>query len=95
MSGHYVASKRKSKLTVIADRDLMRRDRGEGCRQATRETVSRRVRQGSHHVDLTNRGDIVLDPFLGSRSILIAADKTGRACRGVELDPLYFDVVVL
>jgi hypothetical protein len=45
-------------------------------------------------LDLPNRGDIVIDPFLGSGSTLIAADKTGRVCRGVELDPLYIDVVV-
>jgi DNA modification methylase len=45
-------------------------------------------------LDLTNRGDIVLDPFLGSGSTLIAAEKTGRICRGVELDALYVDVVV-
>jgi DNA modification methylase len=45
-------------------------------------------------LDLTNRGDIVLDPFLGSGSTLIAAENTGRVCRGVELDPLYVDVVV-
>jgi DNA modification methylase len=44
-------------------------------------------------LDLTNRGDIVIDPFLGSGSTLIAADKTGRICRGVELDPLYVDVI--
>jgi DNA modification methylase len=44
--------------------------------------------------DLTNRGDIVLDPFLGSGSTLIAAEKTGRCCRGVELDPLYVDVIL-
>jgi hypothetical protein len=43
-------------------------------------------------LDLSNRRDIVLDPFLGSGSTLIAADKTGRLCRGVELDPLYVDV---
>lgn len=45
-------------------------------------------------LDLTNRGEIVLDPFLGSGSTLIAADRAGRVCRGVELDPLYVDVIV-
>jgi DNA modification methylase len=45
-------------------------------------------------LDLSNRRDIVVDPFLGSGSTPIAADKTGRACRGIELDPLYVDVIV-
>jgi DNA modification methylase len=45
-------------------------------------------------VDVTNRGEIVIDPFLGSGSSLVAADKTGRICRGVELDPLYVDVII-
>jgi DNA modification methylase len=45
-------------------------------------------------MDLTDRGDIVIDPFLGSGSTLMAAHKTGRVCRGVELDPLYVDVIV-
>ncbi len=45
-------------------------------------------------LDLTNRGDIVLDPFLGSGSTLIAAENIGRVCRRVELDPLYVDVIV-
>jgi len=44
--------------------------------------------------DLTHRGDIVLDPFLGSGSTLIAAERTGRCCRGAELDPLYIDVTL-
>jgi DNA modification methylase len=42
----------------------------------------------------SSRGDIVVDPFLGSGSTLIAADKTSRICRGAELDPLYVDVIV-
>ena len=45
-------------------------------------------------LDLTQRGDIVIDPFLGSGSTLIAAHSTGRVCRGVELDPRYVDVIV-
>jgi DNA modification methylase len=45
-------------------------------------------------LDLTERGAIVLDPFIGSGSTLIAAEKSGRRCRGVELDPLYVDVVL-
>ena len=43
--------------------------------------------------DLTNRGDIVLDPFLGSGSTLVAAEKSGRVCRGAEVDPRYVDVI--
>jgi len=45
-------------------------------------------------LDLTNRGDIVIDPFLGSGSTLVAAEATGRVCRGVKLDPLYIDVII-
>ncbi|PZQ10762.1 MAG: DNA methylase [Ancylobacter novellus] len=44
--------------------------------------------------DLTDRGEIVLDPFLGSGSTLIAAEKTGRICLGIEIDPLYVDVIL-
>lgn len=41
---------------------------------------------------LTN--SIVLDPFLGSGSTLIACEETNRICRGMELDPKFMDVIV-
>lgn len=37
---------------------------------------------------------IVLDPFAGSGSTLIASEQIGRRCRAIELDPRYVDVIV-
>ena len=45
-------------------------------------------------LDSSSRGDIVLDPFLGSGATLMAAERTGRRCFGLEIDPLYVDVIV-
>lgn len=44
--------------------------------------------------DVTDRGDIVLDTFLGSGTALIAAERTGRAAYAMELDPLYVDTAL-
>jgi hypothetical protein len=45
-------------------------------------------------LDCSIRGNIVLDPFLGSGSTLMAAERTRRICRGIEIDPLYLDVAI-
>jgi DNA modification methylase len=45
-------------------------------------------------LDCSARGEIVLDSFLGSGSTLIAAERTGRVCCGVELNPQYVDVAI-
>ena len=42
----------------------------------------------------TMTNGIVLDPFLGSGSTLIACAETERVCRGIELDPKFVDVIV-
>jgi DNA modification methylase len=42
----------------------------------------------------SRRGGLVLDPFCGSGTILIAAERTGRKARALEIDPNYVDVAV-
>ena len=44
--------------------------------------------------DCSRRRGIVLDPFVGSGTTLLAAEKTGRIGRGIELDPHYVDVAI-
>lgn len=44
--------------------------------------------------DCTKRGDLVLDPFAGSGTVFLAAERTGRVARGIELDPAYVDVAI-
>ncbi|MGV6872572.1 site-specific DNA-methyltransferase [Pseudochelatococcus sp. B33] len=45
--------------------------------------------------DCSSRGGIVLDPFCGSGTILIAAQKVGRRARAMEIDPHYCDTAIL
>jgi DNA modification methylase len=45
-------------------------------------------------MDCSNRGGIVLDPFAGSGTTMIAAERTGRRARLIEIDPVYCDVTV-
>ena len=52
------------------------------------ELVERAIRNSSRP------GNVVLDPFGGSGTTLIAAEKSGRVARLIELDPKYVDVIV-
>ena len=44
--------------------------------------------------DCSDRGDLVLDTFLGSGTTLIAAERTHRICRGIDIDPRYIDTAI-
>ena len=44
--------------------------------------------------DVSRRGDIVLDPFMGSGTTILAAERVGRRAYGLEIDPIYVDVAI-
>jgi DNA modification methylase len=44
--------------------------------------------------DVTHRGQIVLDSFMGSGTTLLAAERTGRIAYGMDLDPGYIDLTI-
>jgi hypothetical protein len=45
-------------------------------------------------MDCSGRGDVILDAFLGSGTTVIAAERTGRICYGIEIDPVYVDTII-
>jgi len=45
--------------------------------------------------DCSKRGDLILDPFAGSGTTVIAAEKVGRRAAVMEIDPIYVDAIVL
>ena len=46
-------------------------------------------------LDCTARGDMVLDPFGGSGTLVLAAEKTGQIARVMKIDPIYVDLSVM
>jgi DNA modification methylase len=67
------------------------RDRTRDYRHPTQKPLAlaeRALRNSSR------RGEMVLDAFLGSGSTLIAAERLGRRCFGLEIDPRYCDAIV-
>jgi DNA modification methylase len=66
----------------------------EGNLLALHPTVKSAALVADAIMDCSARGDIVLDPFVGSGTTVIAAERTGRICYGIELDPLYVDTTV-
>jgi DNA modification methylase len=70
---------------------IMGGSKEEKCDHPTQKPVELMRRPILNH---TKRGAAVYDPFLGSGTTLIAAELTGRACYGIEIDPKYCDVIV-
>jgi len=70
------------------------RTTGEGNLLQLHPTVKPVALVADAILDASERGEVVLDPFLGSGTTVIAAEKTGRTGMGIELDPRYVDVAV-
>lgn len=66
----------------------------EGYLAALHPTVKPVAMVADAILDCTARGEIVLDPFLGSGTTIIAAERVGRCCFGIEIDPLYVDTII-
>lgn len=45
-------------------------------------------------LDVSKRGDVVIDPFMGSGTTIMAAERIGRVAFGIELDPRYIDAAI-
>ena len=67
---------------------------GEGDLLALHPTVKPVALIADAIMDCSARGDLVLDSFLGSGTTVIAAERTGRICYGMELDRCYVDTVL-
>ncbi len=85
----------KTKSTYVADRkqdDVWEFPRPKRSEEHPTmkpvDLVSRAILNSS------NEGDTVLDPFLGSGTTMVASEKNRRKCYGMELDPVYADVII-
>ena len=67
---------------------------GEGNLLALHPTVKPVAMIADAILDCSARGDIVLDSFSGVGSTILAAEKVGRVCYAIEIDPLYVDTAV-
>ena len=67
---------------------------GEGNLLALHPTVKPVAMVADAILDCTARGEIVLDAFLGSGTTVMAAERVGRICCGIEIDPQYVDVAI-
>jgi DNA modification methylase len=84
--------RRRSNIWVYAGVNTFRKGRLDDL--STHPTVKPVAMVADAMRDCSRRGDIVLDPFMGSGTTIMAAERVGRRGYGLELDPLYVDAAV-
>ena len=84
--GHWAGDRKQTTLWQIANKD--QDEKTVHGTQKPVECMRRPILNNS------SPGQAVYEPFMGSGTTLIAAETTGRACYGIELNPAYVDVAV-
>ena len=84
----------RSNVWQYAGMNSFARTTEEGNLLAAHPTVKPLKLVADALMDASHRRDVVLDPFLGSGTTVIAAEATGRVASGIELDPLYVDTAI-
>jgi DNA modification methylase len=87
-------SRNRSNIWNYPNTTMFGRSSEEGYLAALHPTVKPVAMVADAILDCSARGEIVFDPFLGSGTTLIAAERIGRVCRGIEIDPLYVDTAI-
>jgi DNA modification methylase len=90
-SSHWCGDRSQSTLWQIANLNPIGGSSEEATGHGTQKPVELMRRSILNN---SERGDVVYDPFLGSGTTLIAAEKTARNCHGHDIDPRYVDVIV-
>ena len=84
--GHWAGDRKQTTLWHIANKD-QDAETVHGTQKPV-ECMRRPILNSS------SPGQAVYEPFMGSGTTLIAAETTGRVCYGIELNPIYIDVIV-
>jgi DNA modification methylase len=82
----------RTNVVEYAGANTFRKGRAEDL--AAHSTVKPTAMVADFLLDCSNRGDLVVDPFIGSGTTLLAAHRTKRRGAGIELDPLYVDTAL-
>src|SRR5206468_2595858 len=84
--------RRRSNVWTYAGANTFRRGRLDDL--ATHPTIKPIALVADAMRDCSRRGDIILDPFMGSGTTILAAERVGRRGYGLEIDPLYVDAAI-
>jgi DNA modification methylase len=91
-----LSSKSRTKIQEFRQQDSVLRLAAINCRSSeyTGHPASFPIAFAESYITSIPKNSIISDPFLGSGSTLIACHKTNRRCFGMEIDPLYGDVIL-